>query len=169
MHGVSFFSSRIGIIAETVFLKMSGGLATTFPPRWNLPWLLKGNESDPSNCSNLTEELPSRSKTKALVCCATCARTLSRAATMFSGVGIQPRTELSTYLNDVSLKYGVLYFRLLEPMSTTFCSWVSDCRQSLLSAVLTRRFSGLEHALKFEKMQVSKLLSNSQQVSLDNP
>jgi hypothetical protein len=89
-------------------------------------------------------------------------------ATMFSGVGIQPGTELSTKANDGSLKYGVQYFRLLDPISTTFCSKDSDCRQSLLSVVLTRKFSGLEHALKFEKMQASRLLSNSQQVSLDN-
>jgi hypothetical protein len=88
---------------------------------------------------------------------------------MFSGVGFQPGTELSTYLNEASLKYGVLYFKLLEPMRTTFCSRVSDCGQPLFSVVLTRRFSVLEHALKFEKMQASKLLSNSQQVSLDNP
>jgi hypothetical protein len=88
---------------------------------------------------------------------------------MFSGVGIQPGTELSTYANDGSLKYGMLYFRLLDPIRTTFCSKVSDCGQSLLSVILTRKFSGLEHALKFEKIQASRLLSNSLQVSLDNP
>jgi hypothetical protein len=36
-HGMSFFSSSIGTIAEVVFLKISGGLTTTLPPRWNLP------------------------------------------------------------------------------------------------------------------------------------
>ncbi len=73
------------------------------------------------------------------------------------------------YLTDGSLKYGVLYFRLLEPISTTFFSVFSDCRLALISVVLARKFSGLEQARKFVKMQVSRVLSNSQQVSLDNP
>jgi hypothetical protein len=88
---------------------------------------------------------------------------------MLSGVGVQPGIELSTYLNDASLKYGALHFKLLEPIRTTFCSRVSDCGKTLFSVVLTRMFLGLGHALKFEKTQASKLLSNSQQVSLDNP
>ncbi len=148
---------------------MSGGLTTTLPPRWNLPWLLKGRDVDPSNCSKRTEEFPIKSNTKALACWATWARTLFCIATMFSGVGIQPGTELSTKTNDGSLKYGVLFFRLLDPISTTFCSEDSDCGQTVTSDVLTRTFSGLEHALKFEKIQASRLLSNSLQVSLDNP
>jgi hypothetical protein len=53
-------------------------------------------------------------------------------------------------------------------MSTTFCIEVSDCGQEE-EGVLTRSFSGLAHALKFEKMQVSKVLSNSLQLSLDSP
>ncbi len=50
-QAVSFFASSIGHTQSTIFLNISGGLTTILPPRWYFPWLRKGNEVDPSNCS----------------------------------------------------------------------------------------------------------------------
>jgi hypothetical protein len=62
MHGFAF---SIGVMFSTIFLKVSGGVTTTFPAKWNL-LLLKGRAVVPSNCSKRTELLPSKSNTKAI-------------------------------------------------------------------------------------------------------
>jgi hypothetical protein len=57
MHGLLPHALKIGVTESTALLNISGGVTITFPPRWNLPLLLKGNEEVPSNCSYLTEQI----------------------------------------------------------------------------------------------------------------
>ncbi len=65
MQGLFPLAFIIGVMFSTTFLKISGGVTTTLPARWNLLLLLKGREVVPSNCSKRTELLPRRSNTKA--------------------------------------------------------------------------------------------------------
>jgi hypothetical protein len=53
-------------------------------------------------------------------------------------------------------KQAALYFRLLAPASTTFCSQYSDVFLLLCAwSALARKFSGLAHALKLVNIEAS--------------
>jgi hypothetical protein len=59
IQGFVPFAFNISITFQTIFLKMSGGVVTIFPPRWKIPSLLKGSAEVPSYCLKRTKLLPS--------------------------------------------------------------------------------------------------------------
>jgi hypothetical protein len=86
--GEPLVTANTGRVISIVFLKRSDGHVVILPPRWYLPWLLKGRAEVPSNCSERTAMFLKRSKTNALVpFCASCFTWLSTLS-MFSGVGV---------------------------------------------------------------------------------
>ncbi len=145
-QGVLPLTLRIGITLSTTFLNMSLGVVTTLPPKWKRPLLLKGRAVVPSNCSYLTELLPSKSKTIPTDSVAVVS-SFSLSFLMFSGDAIHPGCVISTNDRDGSVKYGKLCDKLLAPTRSTFCSRFSD--SSFSTSALTRHSSGCKQALKF--------------------
>ncbi len=117
------FFRIIGIVFSTIFLKISGGVVTTFPPKWNLPLLWNGRAVVPSYCSKRSELLPNRSKTYDVD---TSVSILSCILAIFPGDGVHPGNVWSVTSTPCPATCGTQCRRLLAPTSITFCIWASD-------------------------------------------
>jgi hypothetical protein len=142
----------------------------TFPPRWNFPWHLKrGMQCHQPAQTSLTcwrtdqRRKLSSSPTKSL--------TVASSLEMLSEPALQPGIEMSTNSKSWSAKWGVLYFKLLVPASITFCNVFSDCMLCIVCAqsALARKNSGLAQGQKWLYKELSRRLSNSLELSSDNP
>jgi hypothetical protein len=85
---------------------------------------------------------------------------------MFSGEATQPGSVRSITANPFELKCLALFFRLLAPISTTFCPTGSVLT---IECALSRKLSGLAQVWKFPWMFLIRVLSSSHKVSLGIP
>ncbi len=170
-QGVFCVALNIGIIVSIVFfnenlrrtaINLSAKMEVTSAFVWWGEWAIKLLETD--RC--VSEQI----KNKCLDASCTCFFTSSWSSPILSALAIQPDAERSTNVMFSWRKQAALYFRLLAPASTTFCSQYSDVFLLLCAwSALAGKFSGLAHALKLVNIEASSKLNNSLQVSCDSP